>query len=116
MYKVIKNPSEYGFVKQKGLIITCYKKPEFIAKDIKEIIECIKQLQLDDIMYIYDYDTNMQFTFEIYEGKHSFGVFAHYRDFEKDKLIDFLYKHGLDMFKHLNENPEKFGFEDNAGM
>ena len=123
LYKIIKNPSDYSLVKQISLKVTCYKKPEFIAKDIHQIIECINQLEEEynndfDVIYVYDYDTNMEFTFEIYEGKYSFAVFAHYRYFEKNELIDFLYTHDLIIFTKLNEDPEKFGFEfaDDGGI
>ena len=118
LYNIIKYPTKYGFIKQIGLEVSCCNKPDFIAKDIEQIVECIKSLILDDIIYIYDFDTNMRFTIEIYEEKYSFGVLAYYRAFEKDELIEFLYKEDLEIFTKLNDEPEKFGFEfeDDGGM
>ena len=113
-----KNSSRFVFFKQIGLKIICKEKPDFIALNIDSIIKCINNLNLENIIYIYDNDTNMRFSIEIYKGKYSFGMLNNFRDFEKNELIDFLNQEGLEIFKKIQLNPEKLGFEfeDNGGL
>jgi len=106
---MIKNPKKFNFIKQTGYKVVCTGNISNRINNIDSIIKCLDKLD-DNMIYIYNYDTNRRFTIEMYSNKYSISLSNYYRDFDKSALISFFRKYDMKIFSQIEKNPENFGF------